>query len=393
MGGVCKKTMTDFLLGHLNGVIIFLAILLFISLSNLYFIYNPARRRYVGETPFVSVLIPVRNEEDNIASCICSLMAQDYPCYEVIVLDDHSEDRTAEVLNSFHDPRLQYIKGKPLPPGWAGKTWACHQLSRLAKGDYLLFTDADTTHSRTALSSVIAAVERSGAGFVSLMPRQIMGTFLEKLIVPVINWGIFFYLPLFLAYRLTLPFLSAAVGQYILFSRVAYEKCGGHASVKNSIDDDLAMARQVKSKRIKWLLMNGKDLIACRMYKGSKQVWDGFGKNLFSITGYRILPHLFIWLITALVFIEPVVLLIVHFFYPEVLPPGLAFQAAAASLLALNLWLIMLGKFGLPLYLAFLYPVAVFLTVVAALRSMTLHLFGRASWKDRALGRVPIRWF
>jgi len=384
--------MTNFLLGQLNGIIIFLAILLFISLSNLYFIYNPTRRGYVGEAPFVSVLIPARNEEDNITACICSLLAQDYPCYELIVLDDNSEDRTAEILDSFHDPRLQCIKGKPLPSGWAGKNWACHQLSRFAKGDYLLFTDADTTHKRIALSCTIATVQRSGVGFASLMPRQVFGAFMEKLIVPVIYWAIFFYMPLFLAYRLPFPFLSAAVGQCIVFSRGAYEKSGGHASVKDSIDDDLALARKVKSMRIKWILMNGKNLLACRMYRGSKQVWDGFSKNLFSITGYRILPHLFIWLWTALIFVAPVVLLIAHLFSPAVISPDVAFRAAASYILALIMWLIMLGKFGLPIYLAFLYPVAVFLTAVVALRSMALHLLGRASWKDRVLGRVPTRW-
>lgn len=385
--------MTDFLTVHLNGIIIFLAILLVTSLSNLFYIYNPARRCCFGETPFVSVLIPARNEEENITACICSLLAQDYPCFEVIVLDDNSADRTAEILSSFHDPRLQCRKGKPLPSGWAGKPWACHQLSGFAKGDYLLFTDADTTHQRTALSCTIAAVQRSGADFASLMPRQVFGTIMEKLIVPVIYWAIFFYLPLFLAYRLPLPFLSAAVGQCILFSRVAYEKCGGHASVKDSIDDDLALARRVKSMRIKWLLMNGKDLLACRMYRGSKQVWDGFGKNLFSITGYRILPHLFIWLWTFLVFVEPIVRLIVHLFNPALMSPDLAFRATVASILALILWLVMLAKFGLPLYLAFLYPVAVFLTTVVALRSMALHLFGRASWKDRSLKRAKARWY
>ena len=384
--------MNNFLLGHLNGIIIFLAILLFISLSNLYYIYNPARRRYVGEPPFVSVLIPARNEEDNIAACVCSLLAQDYPRYEVIVLDDNSKDRTAEILDSFHDPRLHCIKGKPLPSGWAGKNWACHQLSGFAKGDYLLFTDADTTHKRIALSCIISTVQRSGVGFASLMPRQVFGAFMEKLIVPVIYWAIFFYLPLFLAYRLPFPFLSAAVGQCIVFNRGAYEKSGGHASVKDSIDDDLALARKVRSMRIKWILMNGKNLVTCRMYRGSKQVWDGFGKNLFSIIGYRILPHLFIWLWTALIFVAPVVLLIASLFSPVVISSDVAFRAAAAYILALIMWLIMLGKFGLPIYLAFFYPAAVFMTAVVAQRSMALHLLGRASWKDRALGRVPKRW-
>lgn len=385
--------MTEFLISHLNGIIFFLVVLLFISLSNIYFIYNPARFRYAREAPFVSVLIPARNEEDNIATCICSLLSQDYPCYEVIVLDDNSEDRTPEILDSFQDPRLKWIKGKPLPNGWAGKTWACHQLSRIAKGDYLLFTDADTTHKRQALSCSIAAVQHYGAGFASVMPLQVVITFMEKLIVPVINWAIFFYLPLFLAYRLPLPFLSAAVGQCILFSRAAYGKSGGHAAVKDSIDDDLALARKVKKVGIKWILLNGKDLVSCRMYSDSRQVWDGFGKNLFSVTGYRILPHLFIWIWTALIFIEPVILLLVHLFPTLAMSTDLVFRAAAAYILTSILWLIMLCKFGFPVYMVFLYPIAVFLTALAALRSMFLYLFGRSIWKGRSMERVKVRWF
>lgn len=385
--------MTDFLIVHLNGIIIFLGILLFISLSNLYFIYKPARCPYIREAPLVSVLIPARNEEDNIAACISSLLAQDYPCYEIIVLDDGSVDRTADILDSFHDPKLKWIKGRPLPYGWAGKTWACHQLSGLAKGDYLLFTDADTTHKRETLSCAVAAVQRSGAGFASLMPRQVVVTFMEKLIVPVIYWAIFFYLPLFLAYRLPFPFLSAAVGQYILFSRAAYEKSGGHAAVKESINDDFALVRKVKSMGIKWILMNGKDLLSCRMYRNSKQVWEGFGKNLFSITGYRILPHLFIWIWTALVFIEPVLRLVVQLSPTVIISTDLFIRSAAACMLASILWLTMLCKFGFPLYLVFLYPVAVFLTVLAALRSMVLHIFGRPIWKGRAMEKVTVRWF
>ena len=288
--------MNDFLVDHLNGIITFIIVLLLIGLSNLAFIYNPRRYCELKETPFVSILVPARNEEKSIAACVQPLLEQDYLDYEVIILDDNSEDRTAELLNSFEDPRLRWIKGKPLPHGWAGKNWACHQLYQIAKGDYFIFTDADTVHKPEALSCVVAAVQHAKAGFASFMPRQLVDTAAEKLIVPVINWAIFFYLPLILAYKLPFPFLSAAVGQFIIFSRSAYEKSGGHAAVKVKINEDLALARQVKSVGVKWALFNGRDLLSCRMYSDAKQVWHGFGKNLFSLTGYRILPHLFIWL-------------------------------------------------------------------------------------------------
>jgi len=384
--------MNDLLIGHLNGIIIFLVFLFFISLSNIFLIFNPARCCHLEEAPLVSVLIPARNEEDSIASCICSLLGQDYPFYEVIVLDDNSEDKTTEILDSFRNPKLKWIKGKPLPHGWAGKSWACHQLSGFAKGDYLLFTDADTIHNKSSISCTISTVQRTGAGFASLMPLQVVVTFMEKLIVPVINWAIFFFLPLFLAYRLPYPFLSAAVGQYILFSRVAYDKCGGHAAVKESVDDDLALAKQAKRMGVKWILMNGKDLLSCRMYSNARQVWDGFGKNLFSITGYRILPHLFIWLWTALIFIAPLAIILAYYLTTVAMPTELVFRVAAAFILATLLWLIMLCKFGLPLYLVFIYPLAVFMTVSAALYSMVLFLFGRSTWKGRAV-RVRARLF
>ena len=135
--------------------------------------------------PFVSILIPARNEEHNIGKCVVSVLAQDYPNFEVVVLDDNSEDSTRAILESFaaKDSRVRILKGSALPEGWFGKSWACHQLSQAAKGEIFLFIDADVELSSSALDKSVSAMESGGADFLSLLTSQRLHTVSEKLIM------------------------------------------------------------------------------------------------------------------------------------------------------------------------------------------------------------------
>ncbi len=128
------------------------------------------------DPPLVSVLIPARNEESNIARCVNSLRAQDYPTFEVLVLDDNSLDRTADIVSEIagEDTRIRLLQGAPLPQGWAGKPFACHQLAKEARGDYLLFVDSDTSHAPDMLRTVMPVALTSGASIISGFPRQIV---------------------------------------------------------------------------------------------------------------------------------------------------------------------------------------------------------------------------
>ena len=147
--------------------------------------------------PKVSVLIPARNEEGNIAACISSLLHQTYPNLEVIVLNDSSEDRTEEILLKLRErrPELTILRGLPLPPGWIGKNWACHQLSAACSGELLVFTDADTVHRPESIASLVAFAERSGVSFFSGVPLQRMDSFWENVVIPMTQFLYFAYLP------------------------------------------------------------------------------------------------------------------------------------------------------------------------------------------------------
>ena len=254
--------------------------------------------------PDVSVLVPARNETLRIRSCLESLMAQNYPSLEIIVLDDESQDTTAEIvlaLGFSTDPgsNRRLVMGEPLPPGWTGKSWACHQLAEAAGGEYLLFTDADTIHQPEAISSAVAAMRRFRADLLTLWPHQTTVTFAEKLVIPLLFIVAGSYLPHWLlisaqrvpwlARALGRKFLarcSTASGQFLLFRRDRYLKMGGHRAVSAHLVEDIALAREI-GKRIPdgWRLIScdGSRLVSCRMYSSIGDIWEGFTKNLWPV--------------------------------------------------------------------------------------------------------------
>ena len=183
---------------------------------------------------WVSVLVPARNEARNIRRCLESLLAQDYPLMEVLVLDDGSTDETPEIVAEMarRDPRLRLIPGQPLPAGWMGKNFACHQLAQEARGQWLLFTDADTVHHPQAVSWALTAAKENRADLVTLVPHAVTHTFGEQLLLPIIPFGILGLFPLALGARLRIPALTMAIGTFLLFRRETYERIGGHAAVR-----------------------------------------------------------------------------------------------------------------------------------------------------------------
>ena len=258
-----------------------------------------------GKTaPTVTVLIPARNEEAKIESCLLSILGQDYSNYEVWLYDDGSTDRTPEItarLAAEH-PHLRITAATEEPlPGWLGKAHACHRLYLAMRAerqpDYLLFTDADVVFEPGALSHAVAAIENvvqnkpnshSAIGLLSAFPRQITGSWAERLAVPLfLHWAVYTFLPLPLAFtQRTGPLYAAANGQFMLFRREAYEACGGHEAVRAEILEDVALARAVKRAGYRALLADGGPLIRTRMYNGAGEVWRGYSKNAYSFFGY-----------------------------------------------------------------------------------------------------------
>ena len=255
------------------------------------------------KTPKIPVLMPARNEADKIAATVRAVLAQNYPDFEVILLDDHSTDETARLAReaAHGNARFRLLRGEPLPAGWLGKNWACQQLAQKASGEWLFFLDADVRLAPGALRSIAAACEESQADLLSIFPRQTTKTLGEKLVVPLINYAVLAYLPVLAAHHAPYASLSAANGQALLFRRTAYERIGGHAAVRDTIIEDMAMARKIKAAGLKLRLVEGGDLISCRMYENWAQVRDGFAKNILAGYGnsplYLLASTLFHWLL------------------------------------------------------------------------------------------------
>ena len=226
--------------------------------------------------PLVSVIIPARNEEQSLARCLRSLEAQAGIDFELIVVDDDSSDRTAEIARSF--ARVQVIRAGPLPESWTGKTHAMAAGARLARGKWLLFTDADTVHRPMSLARSAEEAERQGAALLSYSPEQQLRGFWQSAVMPVI------FAELARAYppqKVSDPMspVAAANGQYLLVLREVYEAVGGHRAVANDLLEDVALARRVKA-RAKIVFRYGRDRVRTRMYSGFHDMKEGWTKNL-----------------------------------------------------------------------------------------------------------------
>jgi chlorobactene glucosyltransferase len=241
----------------------------------------PKPRRF----PKVSLLIPARNEEKNLRILVPALLALEYPHLEVILLDDNSQDDTANILASLPSP-IRVLQGLPLPPGWLGKNWACSQLAEKATGELLLFCDADARPEPQAILHTVALFEKYGTGVVSFIPRQFLGSSAEKAVIPVLlHLACCAALPLRLIPIFPWPALGVANGQWLAFRRKAYDQMGGHAAVKDHIVEDLGMARLAQKHRVGLLLALAPKTLTVRMYHDFQEVWNGFGKNLFILAG------------------------------------------------------------------------------------------------------------
>jgi len=238
---------------------------------------RPARSGSLPEGR-VSILVPARNEAARIAPCIRSLAALEGPVLEILVLDDRSDDGTADVVReaAAGDARVRVLEGAALPEGWTGKAWACAQLAEASRGDWLLFTDADTRHEPGALAAALAV--SGDAALVSLWPGQELGTWSERLVVPFMLVLLLVFLPHWMPGRTRS--LGAANGQFMLFRRRAYEAVGGHAAVRSHLVDDVALARALRENGETLRNRNGAGWVRCRMYENAAGVWEGFSKNL-----------------------------------------------------------------------------------------------------------------
>jgi glycosyltransferase involved in cell wall biosynthesis len=324
-------------------------------------------------SPTISVIIPARNEEVSLADCLQSLVTQSGVEFEIIVVDDHSTDRTREIAESF--PGVRVVDAGPLPEGWTGKNNAVTCGARQARGEWLLFTDADTVHLPGSLAGAIKEAQENGAEMLSYSPEQIAVTFWEMATLPVV------FAELARQYspsKVSDPAspIAAANGQYILIRRETYDAVRGHAAIASDILEDVALARAVKISGRKILFRYATDRVRTRMYRNYRQLRDGWTKNLallFPNPGGLAAKSVLLWAFpwTALT----IAVIAKHPWWDTFAASALLLSVARLRRANFDAAMTFLGAlFGMPMFAYLL------------LRSKRAHAHGSVNWKGRSYG-------
>ncbi|HQR17559.1 MAG TPA: glycosyltransferase family 2 protein [Gemmatimonadales bacterium] len=336
----------------------------------------------------VSIIVPARNEEANLPILLESLLQTRYAPVEILLVDDRSTDRTAEVAREYaaRDPRVRLVEGAELPAGWFGKPWACQQGYRAATGDLLLFTDADTRHAPELLGRAVGALESERRDLVTVMGRMICGSFWERVIMPIITALLAIRFHPSVVNRARRASETIANGQFILVTRESYEAVGTHGAVRHEVAEDLAMAQLYFRAGRRQLFAFGLTLMGTRMYTSLAGLIEGWSKNVY-VGGRRsfpdepvlraLIPVMFS--LGALFWLAPpaVLLLALTGFAPGWLGP-----AALATALSALFWVMFDAGFRInPLY-GLTYPLGVVMTAWIFARS-TRRGERRIEWRGR----------
>ncbi|MFC4776402.1 glycosyltransferase [Paenibacillus sp. GCM10023252] len=347
---------------------------------------NHAASSTADEPPFLSVLIPARDEEANIGECLRSIM-NSMPSsggIEIIVLDDGSSDRTAAIVLQLaaNDPRVRLNTGREKPEGWMGKAYACHQLAQAARGQWLLYMDADARMSSDAIIHLEAAAMEQRQGLITGFPYQVTGSWLERLVVPMMGFTIACHLPIHLVRHSDDARFVAAHGAWIAVARHTYEAAGGHQANRADLVDDMALARAVKKAGHPVILADVKDQVSMRMYRNAREVWNGYKKNMYAGVG-RSLPLLAAVLILySLLYLLPAIGLLLSLWMPDLLIPSIAGYG-----LGVFIKLVSDRSQGQPAWLALLIPLSIAAITAIGIASWLGAVNGKGYvWKGRVYG-------
>ena len=252
--------------------------------------------------PNVSILIPARNEEENIGNLLGQLSTFEYSTLEIIVYNDHSSDKTESIVKEWAtlQPNIKLLNGDVLPHGWLGKNHACHQLAQAARGNIFLFLDADVSVKKDVIQRSISHLQKYKLHLLSIFPKQIVKSLGEKVSVPLMNWILLSLLPLSLIRRSKNEAFSAANGQFMMFRADTYKAIWPHEKCKSHKVEDIAIIRLFKQKGLKSDARLGDSDISCRMYFGLDDAIEGFTKNIFAFFGNSILATIFFWVLITI---------------------------------------------------------------------------------------------
>jgi hypothetical protein len=327
----------------------------------------------------VTVVLPVRDEEDQVGDCLAALLDQrGIDDLRVVVVDDGSTDGTADVVRAVADPRVRLVTAEPPPPGWLGKPHACAvgvAATDGADGGVLAFVDADVRLFPDALAGAVAVLDLHRLDLVSPWPRQLTGSLAERLVQPLQQWLWATTLPLRLAERSPRPSLAAANGQFLVLTRRGYDRAGGHSAVRGEVLEDIALLRAVKRSGGRGGPVDGSRLAACRMYEGWPALRDGYGKSLWGAVGGSPAASAAAAVALSAVWVVPPLAALRGSRAGAVgYAAGVAGRAVTAAATGSRLW---------PDVLA--HPVSVLALDLLLVRSVVGHRRGTLRWKGRDL--------
>ena len=337
--------------------------------------------------PYLSVCIPARNEERDIKDCLDSLLNQDYPKFEVIVVDDNSVDDTAKIVCSMQTQysNLVFIPGEQLTSGWLGKPYALHQAYQRSRGQFLLFTDADLVYHPSALKTAMHTMVFRELDLLTLMPAAIFGSFWERAVQPVV-FGFIAALTNFRKVNSPIHKSAMGFGAFLLFKKESYQRIGGHLSVRNEILEDVMIAKNAKLNGLRMLAADGKQLFSIRMYHSIKEIWDGWRKNIF-LAMKKSIFRTFYYMVMVLGFLlTPYIVVVCNLWAGA----GIVWVSISLFGLALSLvaGLCLCHELGLEGKNVFLFPLGAIVMVVIMLNSMVHTLFlGRTEWRGRVYSK------
>jgi chlorobactene glucosyltransferase len=340
--------------------------------------------------PRVSVIIPARNEQSNIETCLQGLLGQTYPAHtlEIIVVDDHSTDETVAIVRKLKDShdQIRLIEAGPLPEGWKGKSYACWRGAGQAMGEWLCFMDADVTAMPGLLLSAVRFAQAENLDLLSLLPFQEMLGFWERLLMPIAFLSLLFLMD---PRRINDPEArdAIAIGHFILVKRAAYDATGGHQTIRSELLDDVALARRFKGEGYRIRLGSGRKLVRTRMYSDLKTLWQGLTRGATEFAGGVVVTTLTVFSSLLIGWM------------PVLLPCWVSQMNIEMSALSLRGWAIGTASMGsliwfgahvvmwraqrIPLRYLLLLPLSYTALAVVSLESIYRYLTGRRQWKGR----------
>jgi chlorobactene glucosyltransferase len=324
-----------------------------------------------ASTPLVSIVVPARNEAHIIDASVRAFLAQQYPNIEVVVVNDRSTDATGELLRRIDDPRLTVVDGVDTPEGWLGKPWALQQGAMHAKGELLLFVDADVIYAPAAVRAAVADLESSGAAMVAVLPHFEMVTFAEHVGMPMLPFFAFTMIPIWFSNRSRSVRLGLGAGSGNLIRRDGFDSIGGFEALKDAVIDDVALAHLARRHGLRTRAVLADELLTVRMYHSAGAIVDGFTKNAFFAMGRSYVKGSLLVVLTFIVHLLP---------YPLALTGDWAAIASIAILTAIRVMIFRSAR----------YPLWNALLLHPLMAVMWIYIFLRAMWITGV--RRELRW-